>query len=96
MLPNRIPVERNTTSAEPPVCLFIYVCQSPQKGAFLQNEEKHNVTVHTAPCRRKVYIQWGAAWFSKGIVNNTAISTPVPCSPRHDTFHLALGRPEPC
>jgi len=26
---------------------------------------------------RKPYIQWGAAWFPKGIVNNTAISTPV-------------------
>jgi len=26
---------------------------------------------------------------------NTAISTPVPCSLRHDTFHLGLGRLEP-
>jgi hypothetical protein len=25
----------------------------------------------------------------------TAISTPVPCSLQHDTFHVGLGRPEP-
>jgi hypothetical protein len=23
------------------------------------------------------------------------LTTPVPCSLRHDTFHLGLGRPEP-
>jgi len=56
--------------------------------------KKHKVTVHEAPRRRKAYIQWGAAWFPKGIVNDTAISTPVPCSPWHDTFHLGLDRPE--
>jgi hypothetical protein len=43
----------------------------------------------------KAYIQWGAAWFSKWIVKDTAVSTPVPCSPRHDTFHHGLGNPEP-
>jgi len=89
-------MERDIASAKPLVYLYIYVCQSPQKGAFLQSGEKHEVTVHRAPCRRKAYIQWGAAWFSKGIVNNTAISTLVPCSPQHVTFHLGLGRPEPC
>jgi len=31
----------------------------------------------------------------RGIVNDTATSTPVPCSPQHDTFHLSLGTPEP-
>ena len=51
------------------------------------------VTVHGAPCRQKAYLQWGAAWFPKGIVNNTVVSTPVPCNPWHDTFHLGLGRP---
>jgi hypothetical protein len=38
----------------------------------------------------------GAAWFPKRIVNDTAVSTPVSCSPQHDTFHLGLGWPEPC
>ena len=75
--------------------ISIYVCRVPKKGALLQNGQKHTVTVHGAPCRRKAYIQRGAAWFPKGIVNDTAISTPVSCSPRHDTFHLGLDRSEP-
>jgi len=57
--------------------------------------EKHKVTVHGAPRRRKAYIQLGAAWFPKGIVNDTAVFTPVPCSLWHDTFHLVLSRPDP-
>jgi len=77
--------------------LSTHLClPSSQQGSFLQNREKHKVTIHVALCRQKAYIQWGAAWFSKGIINNTVISTSVPCSPRHDTFHLTLGRPEPC
>jgi hypothetical protein len=43
----------------------------------------------------KAYIQWGVAWFPKRIINDTAITTPVPCSLQHDTLHLGLGRPEP-
>jgi len=57
--------------------------------------EKPKVTVHGAPHRRKAYIQWGAALFLKGTVNDTAIYTPVPCSLQHDTFYLGLGKPEP-
>jgi len=95
MFPKRVPMGRETPSPEPLVYLFMYVWQSPQKGALLQNGEKHKVTAQGTPRRWKAYIQWGAAWFSKGIVNDTAISTPVPCSPWHDTFHLGMGRPEP-
>ena len=74
---------------------FMYVCQSPQKGAPLHTYgEKHLVTIHGAPRGRKAYIQWGAAWFPKGIVYDIAISTPVPCSLQYGTFHLGLGRPE--
>jgi len=99
---NRVPMDRDTPSAEPLVYLFIhsfihsfmYVCQSPQKGALLFMG-KNKVTIHGAPRRRNAYIQWGAAWFPKGIVNDTAISAPVPCSLWHDTFYLGLGRPEP-
>jgi len=56
---------------------------------------KHLVTVHGAPRGRKTYKQWGATWFPKGIVYDTAISNPVPRSLQHDTFHLGVGRPEP-
>jgi len=95
MFPNRVLMERDTLSPEPLVYLLISVCQSPQKGALLQSGDKHKVTIHGTPRGRKVYIQWGAAWFPKGIVNDTAITSPVPCNPWHDTFHLGLGRPEP-
>jgi hypothetical protein len=72
----------------------MYVPRSPQKKSPPTYGEKRKVTVQGAPCRRKAYIKWGAAWFPKGIVNDS-ISTPVPCSPRHDTYHLGLGRLEP-
>ena len=100
VFPNRVPMDRDTPSPEPLVYVFIhsvsYVClpDSPKRSPLTYGE-KHKVTVHGAPRRRKAYIQWDAAWFPKGIVNDTAISTPMPCSPRHDTFHLGLGRPEP-
>jgi hypothetical protein len=50
----------------------------PEKEALLQNGEKHKVTVHGAPRGQKTYIQWGAAWFLKGIFYDTAV-THYPC-----------------
>jgi len=44
----------------------MYVCWSPQKGALLYGEKQ--VTIHGAPRRWKVYIQWGVAWLPRGIV----------------------------
>jgi len=75
---------------------FIHVClpESPESSPPTYGR-KFKDTIHGAPRRQKAYVQWGAAWFPKGIVNDTVISTPVPCSPWHDTFHLGLGRPEP-
>jgi len=56
--------------------IFMNVCRSPQKEALLHTYgEKHKVTVHGAPRRRKDYMQWGAAWFPKGIVT-TLLSLP--------------------
>ena len=53
--------------------LFIYSsihvsAESPKSSPPTYRQEKHKVTVHGAPRRRKAYIQWGAAWFPKGIV----------------------------
>jgi hypothetical protein len=46
-----------------------FVCRSPQKGALLHTYgENHKVTVYGDLHRRKAYVQWGAAWFPKGIV----------------------------
>ena len=67
----------------------------PNKEPSHENRRQCLVTIHRAPHGRKAYIQWGAVWFPKGIVYDTTISTAVPCSLQHDTFHLGLGRPEP-
>jgi hypothetical protein len=42
--------------------------------------KKHKVTVRGAPRGQKACIQWGVALFPKGVVNDTAITTPVPCT----------------
>jgi hypothetical protein len=68
MFPNRVLMDTDTPSPQPLVYLFMYVCQSTQKGALLQNGENHEVIVHGAPCRQKAYIQWGMAWFPKGLL----------------------------
>jgi hypothetical protein len=100
MFPNRVPTDRDTPSPESLVYLliysFIHVClpESPKRSPPAYGE-KRKVTVHGAPRRRKAYIQWDAAWFPKGIVNDTDVSTPVPCSLWHDIFHLGLGKSEP-
>jgi hypothetical protein len=52
------------------------------------------VKVHGAPRGPKVYTQLGAAWFPKAIVYDTPITTLVPRSLQHDTFHLGFGKPE--
>jgi hypothetical protein len=67
----------------------------PKKGVPLQNEEKLKVTIHRAQYGQRAYMQLSVALFPKGIVNDTAITTPVPCSVLHNTFYLGLGRPEP-
>jgi len=67
----------------------------PRKGALPRNTGKMYSYRPGAPCGREAYIQWGVAWFPMGIVNDTAVTIPVPCSHQHDTFHLGLGIPEP-
>jgi len=78
MFLNRVPMDRDTPSPEPQVYSFIHafihsfihsfihVClpESPKRSPPAYGE-KHKVTVHGAPSRRKAYIQWGAPWFPK-------------------------------
>jgi hypothetical protein len=71
-------------------CMYVY--WSPQKGALLHMGKKYRVTTHGAPRTRKAYIQWGVAWFPKGIINDTAISTPVPCSILKETTQNVTRR----
>jgi hypothetical protein len=68
---------------------------APKKEPSHEMRGEHIVTVHGALRGRKAYIQWGAAWFPMGIINDTAVTTPVPCGLQHDTFRHGLGRPEP-
>ena len=77
------------------MCSSIRICQSPAKDLSYETGGTHAVTVHGAPRGRKAYIQWDTAWVLKGISYGTAITTPLPCTLRQDTFHLGLGRPEP-
>ena len=36
-------------------------------------------------------MQWGAAWFPKGIVYDTAVTISGPCNLNYDTLHVDLG-----
>jgi hypothetical protein len=71
-----------------------YLSESPVKELSHETGETHVVNVHRAPRGQKACIQWCVACFPKGIVYDTAITTPFPCSPQHNTFHFGLDRPE--
>jgi len=77
---------------EPMVYSFIHM--NPQLRSSTTKQGENVVTFHGAPGRRKTYVQWGAVRFPKGIANDTAITTPVPCNLQHDSFPLGLGKPE--
>ena len=71
--------------------LHLYLSESPVRSPPTKNGE--NIwTPSTEPYVDGRPTHHG---FPKGIVYGTAISTLVPCSLQHDTFHLALGEPEP-
>ena len=54
---------------------FIHISRSPHlRSSPTTHGEKNTVIVHGAPRGRKAYIQWGAAWFPKGIVHDTGPS----------------------
>jgi hypothetical protein len=94
--PNMVPVERDTLSPEPVVYSFIYLYPSESPVKEPSHVSGENIwTPYLYPRGQKAYIQWGVVWFPKGIVYDTAITTPVPCSLQHHAFHLGWGRPEP-
>ena len=77
--------------------LFIhsYFSESLVKELSHERGGKHMVTtIHGAPRGWRAYIQWGVAWFPKGIVCDTAV-TPK-CHAAFSTLPSTLGRPEPC
>jgi hypothetical protein len=87
--------ERSFISRANGLFIYLYLSRVPNKEPSHKNWGKHLATVRGAPHGRKAFIQWGAAWFPKGIIYDTAVSTSVPCSLQHNTFHCGLGRQEP-
>ena len=67
-------MERDAHSPEPIVYSFVYICRNLQLSSP-STKWVHTVTLHGAPRGRKAYVQWGAAWFPKGIVM-TLLSLP--------------------
>jgi hypothetical protein len=72
-----------------------YLTETPVKKLSQEPGGKHLVSVHGAPRGRKDFIQWGAAWFHKGMFYDTAVTSASLCSLQHDAFHLGLGKPQP-
>jgi hypothetical protein len=84
---------RIPSSPEQMICSFIFSESLVKEPSHIKGTYGHRPR---SPTGTEGLLHWGAVWFSKGIVYDTAITNPVPCSLQHDTFHLGLGRPEPC
>lgn len=61
----------------------------------MRNGEQ-TVTTSRAPYGWKELIWQGTAWYPKGTVCNTAITTSVSYTPWHNTSDLGFHGPEPC
>ena len=87
------PVERDAPSPEPMVYSFNYISRRPQlRNHPTKWRENIVVVVHGTQSGWKAYIQWGVAWFHKGIVYNTAVTTPVACKPSAGYLPPWLGK----
>jgi hypothetical protein len=82
-------MERDALSPEPMVYSFICISQSPQLKELSHEMGKMYRHCAQSPTQTK------GSLVPQRIVYDTAITTPVPCSLQHDTFHFGLGRPEP-
>jgi len=65
---------------EPLVYSFIHISQSPVKELSDKAGGKHMFTIQKMPHEDGMLTHNGdVTWLSKGIIYNTAITTPVPC-----------------
>jgi len=103
MFINRVPMEREHSARATGLSIHVCLPESPKKEpSYKMGKNIRSPSVEPYADRRPTCNGVrpgssrgsGAAWFLKGIVNDTVVSTSVPCSPLHDTFHLGLGRPE--
>jgi hypothetical protein len=92
-LPNRVPMERENLSPKPMVTHSLKSIGVPERRSPPTKCGKNVRSLSTKPHvdGRPMY----NGLVHQGIINNTGITIPVPCSPWHDTFHLGLARPEP-
>ena len=60
-----------------------------KEPSYIHTRKNINITVHRATRRRKAYIQWGAAWFPKGIV--TTLLSPPQCHAAFSTIPSTLA-----
>jgi len=93
MFPNRVRTKKDAPFPEPMVYSLIYIRLSPQLRSFPTKWGEKIRSPSTDPhVDGTTYIQWGANWFPRAIVYDTAVTNPVPCSLQHDTFHLGLEK----
>ena len=86
--------ERCSVSRANGLFIHLYLSETPVKEPshkMGENIQSPSTEPHTD--RRSTYN--GVGLVPQGVCYDTAITTAVPCSLQHDTFHLGLGRPEP-
>jgi len=69
--------------------IHLYPSEFPIKEPSHEKLGKRTVTIHGASCGRKGYIHWDAAWFPKGIIYNTAVTTQ--CNATFSTIPSTLA-----
>jgi hypothetical protein len=90
----RINLQMETLCQRTPLYGFCHYSYSRVPLLFNKNWGTQ-VTIRRVAYGWNALIQWGAAQWPKAIINDTAITTPVPCSLQHDTSHLGFGGQEP-
>jgi len=80
--------ERCSVSRANTLYIHLYPSESPKKEPSHEKLGNHTVTVHGAPSGRNAYMKWDAAWFHRGNVFETAITTPGSCSLQHDEDYV--------
>ena len=86
--------ERCSISKANGLFTHLYLSETPVKEPYHEMGEKHTVTIHGAPHRQKAYIQWGAAWSTKGII--TTLLTLPQCHAAFSTIPSALAWVDQC
>ena len=86
--------ERCSVSRASGLFIHLYLSESPvTEPSHKKGENVRSPSMEPHTDGRPTYNRVGLV--PQGDRYDTAITTPVPCSLQHNTFHLGLGRPEP-